>query len=60
MRFCDLLIGTRLRHRDWTGYVWGLDPVLCVAIVQTETDPSRRVTKKELAECVEEEKARKQ
>lgn len=46
MRFCDLLIGTRLKHRDWTGYVWGLDPVLSVAIVRTETEPARRVTEK--------------
>lgn len=59
MRFCDLLIGTRLKHRDWTGRVWGLDPVLRIAIVETETEPSRRVGERELAECVEEEKARK-
>lgn len=54
MRFCDLMIGTRLKHRDWTGYVWGLDPVLRIAVVRTETEPARRVTERELAECVEE------
>lgn len=34
MRFTDLMIGTKLKHKDWAGRVWGLDPVLSVVIVE--------------------------